>query len=291
MHAGAASEAPYGPVIGSPASTWAACSRTRSSGSPARASATSATSSAGTWSQLESARRATRRWSGSGLRSKASAASTSGFPAPGASPSSRSRSRRRQRLAQDQLRELDPPPPLHLRQQGEPVAERVVADGRQRDGGVERELLVAGDDAEAVGVLRPAEPAHQGHRVLDLVAVPRAQEDVVELRVEAVGVRRRIGAQAIAQCIDAAAHVALAEELAHPLVPRRGRLRGELHERGVDALDRSLGRSRITGRRQRSPRRRAAGGRPPSGRRRPGARARRCARRSRRVRGGCGAGG
>ena len=47
---------------------------------------------------------------------------------------------------------------------------------------------------------------------------------------------RRIGAEAIAHGVDAAAHVALAEELAQAAVGR-ARLRGERDQRGVDALD------------------------------------------------------
>ena len=41
------------------------------------------------------------------------------------------------------------------------LADRIVADGHERDRGIERELLVAAEDAEEVGVLAPAEPAHQ----------------------------------------------------------------------------------------------------------------------------------
>ena len=210
----------------------AACSRTRSSGS----------SGARRGHELRRARRAraprsraraARRGGAprSGLRSAASAAATSGLPAPRPSPSSRSRAacgRGSRRISSaSSIR----PHPSTCGSSVEPLAERVVADRGERDRGVERELLVAADDAEQVGVLAAAEPAHQGHRVLDLVAVPRAQEDLAQLGIEAVGVRGRIGAQAIAQRVDPAAHVALAEELAHAPVAARGRLRRERHER------------------------------------------------------------
>ena len=253
----------------------------------ARAAATSSTSSAGTCSQ----RRERAQRDQAVLRERApqrrvGRARRSGFPSPSSRSRSASGSGSRRISSESSMR----PQPSTCGRRSSQSPQRVVADRGERDGRVQRELLVAADDAEEVGVLAPAEPAHQRHRVLDLVAVARAQEDLVELRVEAVGVRGRIRAQAIAQRVDAAAHVALAEELAHAPVAARVRLRRERDEGGVDALDGVLDLGRRRPARRRSPRRRAAGGRPRRARGRPAARERRCARRSRRVPAGVGEG-
>ena len=146
--------------------------------------------------------------------------------------------RARARFAQDQARELGPAPALDLLEQREPFGERVVGDRRERDGRIERELGVAPDHAEEVGIARSPEAAHQGHRELDLVAVARAQEDLPQLRIQELGVLRRRLDQAVAQGVDARADVALAEALREPAARRGARIRGEGDKRVVDAFDR-----------------------------------------------------
>ncbi len=122
----------------------------------------------------------------------------------------------------------------------EPLVDRVVGHARERDGGIQRELLVPPDDAEQVGILRPPEPAQERHRVLDLVAVTRAQEELAQLGVQQLGVRWRSGVQAIAQRVHPGAHVTLAERLAQMRARRGARVFGQRGEGVVDPLDSRL---------------------------------------------------
>ena len=122
--------------------------------------------------------------------------------------------------------------------QVEPLLQRIVTDSGQRDRGIERELLVAAEHAEHVGVLVAAEPREQRHGVLDLVAAAGGQEDLPQLRIQLHRIRRRLGREPVAQPVDPAADAALAEERAQVRAGRTVRLRRERSECLVDLLDR-----------------------------------------------------